>query len=95
LLLLSDEANVSPARHILTHCGATIHIDMEDQCECGIWGSTQSPQAYASVIEPTNYMKLSKKIFAGADLANLSPYNPIVREITKDFKPTNIPTKII
>jgi hypothetical protein len=55
-----------------------------------------SPQAYASVIEPINYTKLSKKFSAGADnLANLNPYNPVVRKITKDFKPTNIPTKIV
>jgi hypothetical protein len=25
----------------------------------------------------------------------LSPYNPVVREITKDFKPTHIPAKIV
>jgi hypothetical protein len=56
----------------------------------------ESPQAYASVTEPTNYTKLSKKISAGADnLTNLNPYNPVVREITNDFKPTNIPTKIV
>jgi hypothetical protein len=29
------------------------------------------------------------------DLANLSPYNPVVREITKDFKPTSILAKIV
>jgi hypothetical protein len=52
------------------------------------------PRWWASlrvVTKLTNYMKLSKKITAGADnLANLSPYNPLVYEITKDFKPTNI-----
>jgi hypothetical protein len=49
-----------------------------------------------AVIELTNYMKLSKKITAKADnSANLSPYNPVVRETTKDFKPTNIQTKIV
>jgi hypothetical protein len=43
------------------------------------------------VTEPTNYTKLSKKIIHQADdLANLSPYNPVVREITTDFKPTYI-----
>jgi hypothetical protein len=48
------------------------------------------------VTEPTNYMKLSKKIIRQADdLANLNPYNPIVREITMDFKPTYIPAKIV
>jgi hypothetical protein len=49
-----------------------------------------------SVTEPTNYTKLSKKIIHQADdLANLSPYNPVVREITTDFKPTYIPAKIV
>jgi hypothetical protein len=41
-------------------------------------------------------MRLSKKIIHRADdLANLSPYNPVVREITTDFKPTYIPAKIV
>jgi hypothetical protein len=49
-----------------------------------------------AVIELTNYTKLSKKIIHQVDdLANLSPYNTVVREITTDFKPTYIPTKII
>jgi hypothetical protein len=49
-----------------------------------------------AVTESTNYMKLSKKIIHQAnDLANLSLYNPVVREITMDFKPTYIPTKIV
>jgi hypothetical protein len=49
-----------------------------------------------SVIEPTNYTKLSKKIIHQADdLTNLSPYNPVVREIMTDFKPTYIPAKIV
>jgi hypothetical protein len=40
-----------------------------------------------SVAEPTNYTRLSKKITHRTDdLANLSPYNPVVREITMDFK---------
>jgi hypothetical protein len=48
------------------------------------------------VTEPTNYTRLSKKITHRADdLANLSLYNPVVREITTDFKPTYIPAKII
>jgi hypothetical protein len=42
-----------------------------------------------AITEPTNYTKLSKKIIHQADdLANLSPHNPVVREITTDFKPT-------
>jgi hypothetical protein len=50
----------------------------------------------SAVTEPTNYMKLSKKIIHRADdLANLSPYNPVVREITTNFKPTYIPAKIV
>jgi hypothetical protein len=41
-------------------------------------------------------MKLNKKITAEADnLANLSPYNLVVRETTKDFKPINLQTKIV
>jgi hypothetical protein len=49
-----------------------------------------------AVTEPTNYTKLSKKIIHRAgDLENLSPYNPVVREITMDFKPTCIPAKIV
>jgi hypothetical protein len=49
-----------------------------------------------AVTEPTNYTRLSKKIIHRADdLANLSPYNPVVREITMDFKPTYIPAKIV
>jgi hypothetical protein len=48
------------------------------------------------VTEPTNYTKLNKKIIYQADdLANLSPYNPVVREIMTDFKPTNLPAKIV
>jgi hypothetical protein len=50
----------------------------------------------SAVTEPTNYMKLSKKIIHRADdLSNLSPYNPVVREITTDFKLTCIPAKIV
>jgi hypothetical protein len=49
-----------------------------------------------AVTELTNYMRLSKKIIHQADdLANLSPYNPVVCEITMDFKPTYIPAKIV
>jgi hypothetical protein len=29
------------------------------------------------------------------EITNLSPYNPVVREIMKDFKPTHIPAKIV
>jgi hypothetical protein len=49
-----------------------------------------------AITEPTNYTKLSKKtIHRADDLANLSPYNPVVREITTDFKPTYTPAKIV
>jgi hypothetical protein len=49
-----------------------------------------------AVTELINYTKLSKKIIHQADdLANLSPYNPVVHEITTDIKPTYIPTKIV
>jgi hypothetical protein len=48
------------------------------------------------VTEPTNYTRLIKKIIHRAeDLANLSPYNPVVREIMTDFKPTYIPANIV
>jgi hypothetical protein len=48
------------------------------------------------VTEPTNYTRLSKKIIHRVDdLANLSPYNSVVREITTDFKPIYIPAKIV
>jgi hypothetical protein len=54
------------------------------------------PPSVKDVTEPTNYTRLSKKIIHRADdLANLSPYNPVVREITTDFKPTYIPAKIV
>jgi hypothetical protein len=48
------------------------------------------------VTEPPNYMRLSRKIIQRADnLANLSPYNPVVREIMTDFKPVHITAKIV
>jgi hypothetical protein len=56
----------------------------------------EHPRKGVAVIEPTNYTRLSKKItYRANDLANLSPYNPVVREITTDFKPTYIPAKIV
>jgi hypothetical protein len=55
-----------------------------------------SKSCNSCVTEPPNYTKLSKKIIQGADdLANLRPYNPVVREITTDFKPVHITTKIV
>jgi hypothetical protein len=54
------------------------------------------PPFLLPVTEPTNYTKLNNKIIHQAsDLANLSPYNPVVREIMTDFKPTYIPAKIV
>jgi hypothetical protein len=54
------------------------------------------PPIAVAITEPTNYTRLSKKIIHRAeDLANLTPYNLVVREITTDFKPTYIPAKII
>jgi hypothetical protein len=47
------------------------------------------------VTELTNYTKLRKSPAKVDNLANLSPYNLVVRETTKDFKPTNIQTKIV
>jgi hypothetical protein len=43
-----------------------------------------------AVTESTNYIKLRKALAEADNLANLSPYNPVVREIMMDFKPTNI-----
>jgi hypothetical protein len=48
-----------------------------------------------AVTEPTNYTKLRKSPAGADDLANLSTYNQVVCEITKDFKPTHIPVKIV
>jgi hypothetical protein len=58
--------------------------------EVVLW-NTDDPDG--STAEPTNYTKLSKQITAGAEnLANLSPYNPVVCETTKDFnQPTYKP----
>jgi hypothetical protein len=49
-----------------------------------------------AVTEPTNYMKLSKKITRRSKrFSKLKPDNPVVREITKDFNPTRILAKIV
>jgi hypothetical protein len=57
---------------------------------CPVNQACGSPRRFV-VTEKTNYTKLSKKTTARADnLANLSPYNPVVHETIKDFKPTNI-----
>jgi hypothetical protein len=41
-------------------------------------------------------MRLSRKIIRRANnLTNLSPYNPVVCEITTDFKPVHIIAKIV
>jgi hypothetical protein len=48
------------------------------------------------VTEPPNYTKLSRKIIQRKDnLTNLSPYNPVVREISTDFKSFHITGKIV
>jgi hypothetical protein len=55
-----------------------------------------SEASTTSVTKLTNYTKLSKKITTGADnLVNLSPYNLVVHKTMKDFKPTNIQSKIV
>jgi hypothetical protein len=52
--------------------------------------------ARVDVTEPPNYTKLSRKIIQLKDnLTNLSPYNPVVREISTDFKPFHITAKIV
>jgi hypothetical protein len=41
-------------------------------------------------------MRLSRKIIQREDnLINLSPYNPVVHEISMDFKPFHITAKIV
>jgi hypothetical protein len=73
------------------------HCNIKDQCQEAYCRDLEGPRplerslrtdgAGDRVTEPTNYTKLSKKITASTDdLANLSPYNPVVREIMKDFK---------
>jgi hypothetical protein len=45
----------------------------------------RTSQVKMAVTEPTNYTKLSKKIIQRADdLANLSPYNPVVCELLQN-----------
>jgi hypothetical protein len=57
---------------------------------------SSKPLTKFTVTEPPNYTKLSKKIIPKADdLANLSPYNPLVRENSTDFKPVHITAKIV
>jgi hypothetical protein len=49
-----------------------------------------------NVTEPPNYTRLSRKIVQQEDnLTNLSPYNPVVREIPTDFKSFHITAKIV
>jgi hypothetical protein len=51
-------------------------------------GQSLGTAALVYVTEPPNYTRLSKKIIQRKDnLTNLSPYNPVVREISTDFKP--------
>ena len=48
-----------------------------------------------AITEPTNYTRLRKSSAEADNLANLSPYNPVVRKTTKDFKQINIQTMIV
>jgi hypothetical protein len=58
--------------------------------------TTTAPGASAAVTEPPNYTRLSRKIIQREDnLTNLSPYNPVVREISTDFKLFHITAKIV
>jgi hypothetical protein len=80
-----------------------IDILFKDSCCFIEWGARKNyplqkrgHARWSAVTEPPNYMKLSKKIILKADdLANLSPYNPVVREITTDFKLVHITAKIV
>jgi hypothetical protein len=69
------------------------HVDDRERPDFGLLDIGVRP---VYVAEPTNYMRLSKKITHRADdLANLSPYNSVVRKIMMDFKSTYIPAKIV
>jgi hypothetical protein len=88
--------SLPPGAFVCGRCGL-LH---EDRCceedELALDSRKKKWRWTVDVIEPTNYTKLSKKIIHRTDdLANLSPYNPVVREITTDFKPTYIPAKIV
>jgi hypothetical protein len=49
-----------------------------------------------SVTEPPNYTRLSRKIIQRKDNStNLSSYNPVVREISTDFKLFHITARIV
>jgi hypothetical protein len=51
---------------------------------------------HVAVTKLPNYTRLSRKIIQRKDnLTNLSPYNPVVREISVDFKPFHITAKIV
>jgi hypothetical protein len=61
-------------------------------CRRGVLADALPPWLLAfpvdAVTEPPNYTRLSKKIIQRQDnLTNLSPYNPVVRKISTDFKP--------
>jgi hypothetical protein len=53
------------------------------------------PCSDTSCNRTTQLYEIKKIISKADDLANLSPYNPVVREITTDFKPVHITAKII
>jgi hypothetical protein len=56
----------------------------------------RGPDNTVAVTEPPNYTRLSRKIIQRKDnLTNLSPYNPVVREISTDFKLFHITAKIV
>jgi hypothetical protein len=58
--------------------------------------ASSTPTRRHPVTEPPNYTRLSRKIIQRKDnLTNLSPYNPVVREISADFKPFHITSKIV
>jgi hypothetical protein len=59
-------------------------------------GQSEEADERTIVTEPPNYTRLSRKIIQRKDnLTNLSPYNPVVREILTDFKLFYITAKIV
>jgi hypothetical protein len=74
----------------------SVHLSQELIMNRCIPNSTGMRPASANVKEPSNYTKLSRKIIQRKDNStNLSPYNPVVREISTDFKPFLITAKIV
>jgi hypothetical protein len=89
---------VSPWPHAVASAdlGALLRIRDLHSSALSLYLLSSNVFEMVGVTEPPNYTKLSKKSFyKRMILANLSLYNPVVREIMMDFKPTHIPAKIV